>query len=280
LSLPNNPAPSQSSASSISNLSGFENTQAAHLFDGTPPSSSNAIPPINFRLPNFPGLSNASSKTLDTAQITASTKLALTAEVQNLKHDVSLLTGHGQEMRSVVLPLVAQVALLTLENENLRTGLFLKEGRKISPQGHLFPGGTGTLATSNDFMDEQALMDGEKEQTKMKKATAQAELATRKVLWARARVEWEKRRQALVAAGRSKGEAGKSPLLCDIHLDNSPATSTALVSSAEIVQDSRKGKGRQHSPSIDSLMGEEIDLGESESEEDSEAWSVHDESDS
>jgi hypothetical protein len=65
---------------------------------------------------------------------------------------------------------------------------------------------------------------------------------------------------------------GNLPLL---RLDNSPATS----SSAEIEQSSQKGKGRQLSPSIDSLMGEEIDLGESESDEDSEAWSAHDERD-
>ena len=79
-----------------------------------------------------------------------------------------------------------QVALLILENRNLRTGLFLKEREKIS---RLFPGRTRTLATIDGFIGEQVLMDGEKEQTKTKKATAQAELAARKLLWARAKME-------------------------------------------------------------------------------------------
>jgi hypothetical protein len=118
LSLPNNPTQAPSPTSSMSDLSGFENTQAAFLFDSSPPSSSNAIPPINLHLPEFPELSNASSNTLDPAQMTAMTKSALIAQVQNLECDVSLLINHSQEMRSVALPYVAQVALLTLENKN------------------------------------------------------------------------------------------------------------------------------------------------------------------
>jgi hypothetical protein len=129
-------------------------------------------------------------------------------------------------------------------------------------------------------MDEQALMDSKREQIKMKKETTQAELAAWKELWARARMEWEERHQALVAAGRLKGEAGKPPLLHDTCLDNSTTTSTTISNSAEIMQDSQKGKDKQHSLSIDLLMGEEIILGESESDEDSEAWSAHDKSDS
>jgi hypothetical protein len=69
------------------------------------------------------------------------------------------------------------------------------------------------------------------------------------------------------------GEVGNPPLLC---LDNITAMSTALSGSAEIEQNSQKEKGRQFSPSINLLMGAEIDL---ESDEDSEALSAHDESD-
>jgi len=65
-------------------------------------------------------------------------------------------------------------------------------------------------------MDEQALIDSEREGTRMKKAMAQAELDARKVLWARAKVEWEEKHQALADAGGSKGGAGKPPLLHDI----------------------------------------------------------------
>jgi hypothetical protein len=128
-------------------------------------------------------------------------------------------------------------------------------------------------------MDEGALMDSEKGQTKTKKARAQAELATQKVLWARAKMKWEEKRQMLVASGILKEAVDGPPPLRNIHPDDSIATLTALSNSTEIVHDSRKGKDRQHSLSIDSLMGEEIDLGESESDEDSEAWSAHNESD-
>jgi len=92
-------------------------------------------------------------------------------------------------------------------------------------------------------------------------------------------VEWEETHQALVAAGRFKGEAGGPPLLHDIQLNNSTIPSAPLSSAAQIVQNSQKGKGRQHRPSIDSLISKEIDLGDLESDEGSEAWSVHDESD-
>jgi len=42
-------------------------------------------------------------------------------------------------------------------------------------------------------MDEQALIDREREQTKAKMSTAQAELTTQKELWTRAKVEWAPR---------------------------------------------------------------------------------------
>ena len=101
------------------NPGGFENTQAAFLFDGPPPSSSNAVPPIDFHLPDFPQLSDASSKMLDAAQMTTMTKLALISLVQKLELDVGLLIDYSQETTSVTCPLTAQAALLALENENL-----------------------------------------------------------------------------------------------------------------------------------------------------------------
>jgi len=85
-------------------------------------------------------------------------------------------------------------------------------------------------------MDEQALIDREREQTKAKKSTAQAELTTQKELWTRAKVEWEETHQALVAASRFKGEAGNPPLLHDIQLNNSAIPSAPLSSAAQIVQ--------------------------------------------
>jgi len=278
-SLPNDSAPAPSPTSSISNLSGFEDTRATFLFDGSPPSSSNAIPPFDFHPPSSPVLSDASSKRLDAAKMTTMTKSALIAQIQNLEKDIGLLIDYSQEMKELVYPLNAQAALLGLENKSLRAGLSLREKKRISSRERLFPGGTGSLATGDAFMDEQASIDREKEQTKAKKSTAQAELAARKELWTRAKVEWEERRQALVAAGRFKGEAGNPPLLRDIQLNNSTIPSAPLSSAAQTVQNSQKGKGRQRRLSIDSLIGEEIDLGDLESDEGSEAWSVHDESD-
>jgi len=228
-SLPNNSAPPPSSTSSISNLSGFEDTRAVFLFDGSPPSSSNGIPPIDFHLPNSPVLSDASSKRLDAAQMTTMTKSALVAQIQNLEKDIGLLVDHSQKMKELVYPLTAQGALLGLEDENLQAGLSLRERKRISSCEHLFPGGTGSLATVDVFMDEQALINREREQTKAKKSTAQAELTMSKV-------EWEERHQALVAAGRFKGEVGNPPLLHDIQLNNSTFPSAPLSSATQIVQ--------------------------------------------
>jgi hypothetical protein len=118
-----------------------------------------------------------------------------------------------------------------------------------------------------------------RDKPRQKRQIVQAELATQKVLWARAKMKWEEKCQVLIASGILKEAVDGPPPLCDIHPDDSIATLTALSNSTEIVHDSQKGKDRQHSPSIDSLMGEEIDLGASESDEDSEAWSAHNESD-
>jgi hypothetical protein len=68
-----------------------------------------------------------------------------------------------------------------------------------------------------------------------------------------------------VAAGILKEAVDDLPLLCNIHLDDSIATLTVLSNSTEIVQDTQKGNGRQHNPSIDSLMGRKLIWG---------SWSV------
>jgi len=79
-------------------------------------------------------------------------------------------------------------------------------------QGCLLPGGTGTLATIDGSIGEQALMDGEKGQTKTQKAMPQAELAAWKALWVGEKMEWEEKHWTLVGAGIFEGEAGNVPL--------------------------------------------------------------------
>ena len=78
-----------------------------------------------------------------------------------------------------------------------------------------------------------------------------------------------------MSEGLEIGQWPSSPLVCVVPMLVKLSTSN----STEIMQDSQVGKGKQCRPSIDSLLSEEIDLGESEDDESDEAWSAHDKSD-
>ena len=118
-SLMDDPAPPPSPLSINSPLIGFEGTQAAFLFDGSPPSSANALPVIDFQLPDPPILSNSSSRPLKEAQLMALTKTMLIDQVLKMQQDIELLAEYGKEMAKATHPLGAQLALLVMENKSL-----------------------------------------------------------------------------------------------------------------------------------------------------------------
>ena len=74
-------------------------------------------------------------------------------------------------------------------------------------------------------------------------------------------------------------KAGPPPLLQDVVLGDKISELAGPLSGARIMQDSQKGKGKQPCISIDSLIGKEIDYNDLGSDEESEFWSAHDESD-
>ena len=126
-SLPDDLAPSPSSSSVNSLLDDLEGTWAAFLFNGSAPSSANAIPPIDFHIPAPPKLSYLPKTNLQLGEMT---KSALIDHVLGLQHDIELLSGHSEVLTNLTQPMGAQLALMALENQNLRSGLFLKEDRK------------------------------------------------------------------------------------------------------------------------------------------------------
>ena len=87
-------------------LIGFEGTQAAFLFDGSPPSSANALPVIDFHLPDPPIPSNSSSQPLKEAQLIAMTKTILVDQVLKMQQDIELLAEYGKETAKATCPLV------------------------------------------------------------------------------------------------------------------------------------------------------------------------------
>ena len=151
-------------------LIGFEGTQAAFLFDGSPPSSANALPVIDFHLPDPPVLSNPSSQPLKEVQLMALTKTALVDHMLKMQHDIEQLVEYGEAMANVTHPLSAQLALLAMENKTLQHGLYLKEEWKKGAWDVLFPKGRGQAMTEQPFMDRHALLEAESMQKKAEKA--------------------------------------------------------------------------------------------------------------
>src|SRR5258706_13762233 len=90
------------------------------------------------------------------------TKSALIDHVLGLQHDIELLSNHSEVLTDLTCPMGAQLALMALENRNLRSGLFLKEERKKSARAQLFPGGRGVEVTRDASMDMEKPMQAEK----------------------------------------------------------------------------------------------------------------------
>jgi hypothetical protein len=278
-SLLDNSAPPPSPSSIDSLFDGFQGTRAAFLFDGSPPSSANAVPPIDFHLPDQPKLSSASTNPMKDWQLAPLTKDLLIDHILSLQHDIEQLAVYSESVMQVTRPMGAQLTLLSLENKNLQGGLYLKEERKSRPREVLFPGGRGQEATGDVFMSRQALIEAKNIQKKADLARRKAELAKRKEIWEGQKAEHERRKTRLAAQGLAMAKASPPPLLRNVVLDAEVGESAAQPNNTGRVQNIRKGKGRQRCDSIDSLLGEILDLEESESDQESGVWSAHDESD-
>ena len=112
-SLTDDSAPSPSSPSINSLFDDLEGTQAAFLFNGSAPSSANAIPPIDFHIPAPPELSYPPKTNLQLGEMM---KSALIEHVLGLQQDISLLSDHSNALTNLTHPMGAQLALMALEN--------------------------------------------------------------------------------------------------------------------------------------------------------------------
>ena len=100
-----------------------------------------------------------------------------------------------------------------------------------------------------------------------------------KKIYANAMVEWRERRQMFRAAGFPMACAGDKPLLYQIKAGNYSPPLNTPSNQEENSLNIPRGRGRCPHVSIDSIPGEEFDIGDIGSVEASEAWSAHDESD-
>ena len=88
-----------------------------------------------------------------------------------------------------------------------------------------------------------------------------------KRIYADAMVEWRKRRQMFRAAGLPMARAGDKPLLYQIKAGNCRPPSNTPSDQEENSPNIPRGRGRRPRVSIDSIPGEEFDIGDIESVE-------------
>ena len=273
--LPSVSAPSPSSLAINSLIDGFQDTRAAFLFDGSPPSSTNAIPTIEFAIPDEPKLSGASTYPMPEWQLGTLTKGALVEQILKLQHDVGLLMDYSESVTLITCPMGAQLTLMALENQNLRSGLRLKE-KKNSQRNVLFADGRGKETTGDVFFELRKELDAHVAASKADAEKRKADRAVRKAIWAVQKEEHDKKKTMFATQGLPMSRAGPPPLLRDILLPGETRGSAEGSTTAKNIQ---KGKGRRRRDSIDSLPGEDFDLDELLSDEESGIWSAHDESD-
>ena len=200
-----------------------------------------------------------------TLQLGEMTKSALIDHVLGLQHDIQLLPDHSKALTHLTFPMGAQLALMTLENQNLQSGLFLKEDQKKTAQSQLFPG-RGLEATCDVFMDMQKSIQAEEVQKKANTAKRQAELAAQKKIWEAQKVEYERKHQGLAAQGFARARAGPPPLLMNVVLEHSMGQPDMVSSSPVNRQNIQKGKGKQHHISIVPMLAEYLDIDDIESD--------------
>ena len=129
-------------------------------------------------------------------------------------------------------------------------------------------------------MDEQLLIMNEREQERAQEAQKRADNAANKKIYADAMAKWQERRQAFRDAGFPMSHAGDKPLLYQIKAGNYSLPTNIPANQEENSLRTPRERVRHNRVSIDSIAGEEIDIGDIDSVEESEEWSAHDESDS
>ena len=128
-------------------------------------------------------------------------------------------------------------------------------------------------------MDTQRSVQAEKLQKKADTAKRQAELAAWKRIWEAQKVEYEHKHRELAAKGFAMARAGLPPLLMNVVLEHSLGQSDMGSGRPVNKRNIRKGKGKQHHTSIDPMLANYLDIDDTESDEESDSWSAHDESD-
>ena len=128
-------------------------------------------------------------------------------------------------------------------------------------------------------MDTQRSVQAEKLQKKADTAKRQAELAARKRIWEAQKVEYDHKRRELAAKGFAMARAGPPPLLMNVVLEHSLGQLDMGSGRPVNKQNIQKGKGKQHRTSIDPMLANYLDIDDTESDEESDSWSAHDESD-
>ena len=127
-------------------------------------------------------------------------------------------------------------------------------------------------------MDEQLLIMNEREQERAEAAQKRADNVAYKRIYAEAMAKWKERRQEFRLAGLPMTHAGEKPLLYQIKAGNYSPMSDTPPDQGESASNIQRRSRRHPSVSIDSVPGEEFDIGDIDSVEESEAWSAHYES--
>ena len=170
----------------------------------------------------------------------------------------------------------AQLTLLALENQGLQSGLKLKEEKKNSQQNVLFVDGRGKETTGDVFYELRKNLDAKVSAAKAETERNRADRAAQKAIWVVQKEEHDKKEADLAAQGLLMARAGPPPLLRDVLLPGETRESANGPTTAKNILQRKKRVCHGSSESINLLLGKDFDP---DSDDESEVWSAHDESD-
>jgi len=203
----------------------LRSTRAAFLFDGSGSSSQTTIPPLMLPpLPHFEPLIPSSNQH-SAATTSKRSQPELLETISTLISDNHKLVSYTNDLQQDIITLRSQITLLTVENNDQRAKLRIKEKKRQTAREKVNPGGKAIEATGDACMAAIEVQEGDRAAATAAKAAKQAgrgrravpkgmpavEIERRIALYDVAIVNWRLERERLKAAGLAMTNAGPEP---------------------------------------------------------------------
>ena len=200
-------------------------TRAAFLFNGSGSSSQTTIPPLELpSLPDFEPLAPSSNR-FSAAAISKQPRSECLETITTLISDNSKLVSYSNDLQQDIITLRSQIILLTLENNDQRAKLHIKEKKRQTAREKVNPGGKAIKATGDACMAAIEVQEADRAAAAIAKTARQAgkgrravpkgmpatEIKRRIALYDAAIVKWKSEREKFKAAGLAMANAGPEP---------------------------------------------------------------------